>query len=87
MPAPGSYVLHRAVIPITAQHSLVRRNTKGLDENYGKKMLSHHRGGNNVGYSILILICSTALSHSDCRPNTPVDVFAGLRSTTRSCAR
>jgi hypothetical protein len=29
------------------------------------------------GYSILILICSTALSHSDCQANTAVDVVRG----------
>ena len=29
------------------------------------------------GYSILILICSTALSHSDCQPKTAVDVVRG----------
>jgi hypothetical protein len=29
------------------------------------------------GYSILILICSTALSHSDCQPNTAVDMVRG----------
>jgi hypothetical protein len=29
------------------------------------------------GYSILILICSTALSHADCKANTAVDVIRG----------
>jgi hypothetical protein len=29
------------------------------------------------GYSILILICSTALSHSDCRAMTALDVVRG----------
>ena len=29
------------------------------------------------GYSILILICSTALSHSDCEAKTAVDVVRG----------
>jgi hypothetical protein len=29
------------------------------------------------GYSILILICSTALSHSDCQAKTAVDVVRG----------
>jgi hypothetical protein len=29
------------------------------------------------GYSILILICSTALSHSDCRSMTALDVVRG----------
>jgi hypothetical protein len=29
------------------------------------------------GYSMLILICSTALSHSDCQPSTAVDVVRG----------
>jgi hypothetical protein len=29
------------------------------------------------GYSIIILICSTALSHSDCQPNTALDVVRG----------
>lgn len=28
-------------------------------------------------YSILILICSTALSHSDCQSNTALDVVRG----------
>jgi hypothetical protein len=28
-------------------------------------------------YSILILICSTALSHADCQPKTAVDVVRG----------
>jgi hypothetical protein len=28
-------------------------------------------------YSIVILICSTALSHSDCQPNTALDVMRG----------
>jgi hypothetical protein len=30
-----------------------------------------------AGYSIMILICSTALSHSDCQPNTALDVVRG----------
>jgi hypothetical protein len=29
------------------------------------------------GYSIVILICSTALSHSDCQPGTAFDVVRG----------
>ena len=29
------------------------------------------------GYSIVILVCSTALSHLDCQPNTAVDVVRG----------
>jgi hypothetical protein len=29
------------------------------------------------GYSIVILICSTALSHADCQPNTALDVLRG----------
>jgi hypothetical protein len=29
------------------------------------------------GYSILILICSTTLSHSDCQATTAVDVVRG----------
>jgi hypothetical protein len=29
------------------------------------------------GYSIVILICSTALSHADCRPNTALDLVRG----------
>jgi hypothetical protein len=29
------------------------------------------------GYSIVILICSTALSHSDCQPNTALDFVRG----------
>jgi hypothetical protein len=29
------------------------------------------------GYSIVILICSTALSHSDCQPKTALDVLRG----------
>jgi hypothetical protein len=29
------------------------------------------------GYSILILICSTTLSHSDCQPKTAFDVVRG----------
>ena len=29
------------------------------------------------GYSILILICSTTLSHSDCQAKTAVDVVRG----------
>jgi hypothetical protein len=28
-------------------------------------------------YSILILICSTALSHSDCQPKTATDIVRG----------
>ena len=28
-------------------------------------------------YSILVLICSTALSHADCQANTAVDVVRG----------
>jgi hypothetical protein len=30
-----------------------------------------------AGYSIMILICSTALSHSDCQPNTALDLVRG----------
>ena len=30
-----------------------------------------------AGYSMVILICSTALSHSDCQPNTALDVVRG----------
>jgi hypothetical protein len=29
------------------------------------------------GYSIVILICSTTLSHSDCQPMTALDVVRG----------
>jgi hypothetical protein len=29
------------------------------------------------GYSIVILICSTALSHADCRPDTGLDLVRG----------
>jgi hypothetical protein len=29
------------------------------------------------GYSIVILICSTALSHADCRPGTGLDLVRG----------
>ncbi len=29
------------------------------------------------GYSIIILICSTALSHADCQPRTALDVVRG----------
>jgi hypothetical protein len=29
------------------------------------------------GYSILILICSTVLSHSDCQPKTATDIVRG----------
>ena len=29
------------------------------------------------GYSIVVLICSTALSHSDCAPKTASDVLRG----------
>jgi hypothetical protein len=29
------------------------------------------------GYSIIIMICSTALSHADCRPKTANDVVRG----------
>jgi hypothetical protein len=29
------------------------------------------------GYSIVILICSTALSHSDCQPDTALDFVRG----------
>ena len=31
------------------------------------------------GYSLLILICSTALSHSDCQPTTATDIVRGPR--------
>jgi hypothetical protein len=29
------------------------------------------------GYSIVILICSTVLSHSDCQPKTATDIVRG----------
>jgi hypothetical protein len=29
------------------------------------------------GYAIVILVCSTALSHSDCQPGTAFDVVRG----------
>jgi hypothetical protein len=29
------------------------------------------------GYSILIMICSTVLSHSDCQPKTATDIVRG----------
>jgi hypothetical protein len=29
------------------------------------------------GYSIVILICSTALSHADCRPDSALDLVRG----------
>ena len=35
------------------------------------------RGKTMSGYSILILICSTALSHSDCQAKTALDVVRG----------
>jgi hypothetical protein len=30
-----------------------------------------------AGFSMMILICSTALSHSDCQPNTALDLMRG----------
>jgi hypothetical protein len=33
--------------------------------------------GKMLGYSILILICSTALSHADCQAKTATDVVRG----------
>ena len=36
-----------------------------------------HKGQTMSGYSLLILICSTALSHSDCRAKTALDVVRG----------
>jgi hypothetical protein len=35
------------------------------------------QGQTMSGYSILILICSTALSHSDCQAKTAVDMIRG----------
>jgi hypothetical protein len=32
------------------------------------------------GYSMIVLICSTALSHVDCQPKTAVDVVRGPRT-------
>ncbi len=29
------------------------------------------------GYAIVVLICSTALSHADCQPKTAIDVVRG----------
>jgi hypothetical protein len=40
-------------------------------------MFGHRRRAIMSGYSILILICSTVLSHSDCQPSTAVDVVRG----------
>jgi len=31
------------------------------------------------GYAIMVLICSTALSHADCQPKTALDVVRGPR--------
>jgi hypothetical protein len=35
-----------------------------------------------AGYSIVILICATALSHSDCQLNTALDVARGPKVDT-----
>jgi hypothetical protein len=40
-----------------------------------------------TGYSILILICSTALSHSDCQAKTAVDMIRGPMDRQRDHVR
>ncbi len=32
------------------------------------------------GYAMVVLICSTALSHSECQPSTAYDVVRGLQT-------
>src|SRR5580658_7432736 len=39
--------------------------------------LPRPKGAAMPDYSIVILICSTALSHSDCQPDTALDVVRG----------
>ena len=39
------------------------------------------------GYSILILICSTALSHSDGQPKTALDVVRGPKASQLNSGR
>jgi hypothetical protein len=54
-----------------------RRLRKGLGEKSNRPSRRKHRGKRVSGYSILMLICSTALPHSDCQARTALDVVRG----------
>jgi hypothetical protein len=80
-PRPG----HRTVIQITAQilrrlYVTIRCNSSVADRAEGMSKCQPAETKQELGaqmYSILVLICSTALSHADCQAKTAVDVVRG----------
>ena len=60
-----------ATLYVTTCHNLVVANISGRTSNVNPK-----KQGREM-YSILVLICSTALSHADCQAKTATDVVRG----------
>jgi hypothetical protein len=83
--SPGPSMLRRNVIQITARilrplHVATRHN---LTSAQGPKASANAKGPKSIQklgaimYSIIVLVCSTALSHADCQAKTAVDVVRG----------
>src|SRR5450432_3576050 len=83
-PRPG-ILLHRSVIPVTARilryvyvticcNSLVASRAERVSRCQSAE-IKQELGAQM--YSILVLVCSTALSHADCQAKTAVDVVRG----------
>jgi hypothetical protein len=60
-----------ATLYVATCHNLVVANNSGRTSNVNRK-----KQGREM-YSILVLICSTALSHADCQAKTAMDVVRG----------
>src|SRR5271163_2969477 len=86
-PRPGN-LLHRTVIQVTARilrslYVTICCNSSVADRAEGMSKCQPAETKQESGaqmYSILVLICSTALSHADCEAKTAVDVVRGPMS-------
>jgi hypothetical protein len=78
-------LLRRSVIQITARilrplHVATRRNLMSAERSKAYANANRpkiHQKPGAIMYSIIVLICSTALSHADCQAKTAVDVVRG----------
>jgi hypothetical protein len=83
--SPVLAMLRRTVIPITARilrppHVATRDNSTSAQRADGIRTCQPAKIRQNPGaimYSIIVLICSTALSHAECQAKTAVDVVRG----------
>jgi hypothetical protein len=82
---PSGNLPRRTVIQITARilrppHVATRHNLTSAQRAEGirkRQPAEIHQKPGAIMYSILVLICSTALAHADCQAKTAVDVVRG----------